>query len=92
MADLTNDNVTDLMHTGNEITAQCISANLEELYIGVGPTAYMMKDDAKKLLSDDEFDTACNHPENLNPLFIHLDSAVLFQLLRREDFTYSEND
>ena len=89
---ITNENVASLLNTGNELTAQCISADLQTLCLGVSDTPYMYKDEAKELLSDDEFDSACNHAGNKNPLFVHLDEATLFHLLRREEFVVTNED
>lgn len=87
---LTTSNIVNLLNTGNEITATCLSSNLQEIFLGVGTTAYMYKNDAKELLSFAAFEGACSHPESKNALFVHLDDATLLSLLEAENFYIAE--
>lgn len=80
MIQLTYDLAKSLLNTSRERTAQTVEG--QELYIGVGDTAYLDSESARELLSDDEYEATTS----VNPVFRHVDDETLFHLLRRTDF------
>ena len=90
MEQLTYDIAKALLNTGKEITAVSVAG--PEIYLGVGSTAYTERKDAERLLSPAAYQKALTHPENANPLYVHLTGRALSSMLRKSAFYYSTEE
>lgn len=83
---LDSDNVTLLLNTGTEVTATHLVENQAFLHLGVGEQAYMEREDAIALLTEEEYAEALAADSGLNLHYIHLPHATLLRLVSDETF------